>query len=348
VAVVGATGVVGGAMVRILEERRLDIAQLRVFATMRSAGKTLPFHGALLTVEETSDSLTESDLVLFAGGDDASRRFAWAVAERGGVAIDNSSTWRMDPRVPLVVPEVNGHVLAGHRGVIANPNCTTAALVMALKPLHDAVGIRRAIVATYQSVSGGGLENMRALLDHTRRLVEAPGVLETGDLDRITAVAGVSNPVAFNVRPQWKWQPDGETEEEAKVVAETRKIMESDLPVSVTTMRVPVLVGHTLAVHLDLVRPVEVTEARRALAGFPGVEVVDDPASDRVPTPLLAAGRDPVFVGRVRRDPFDPRALRLVITSDNLRKGAALNAIQIAERLLATGQLRGRSAAVMS
>jgi aspartate-semialdehyde dehydrogenase len=348
VSVVGATGVVGGAMVRILEERRFPVSRLRVFATARSAGKTVQFRGSALTVEETDEGLAESDLVLFAGGDDASRRHAWAVAAHGGVAIDNSSTWRMDPRVPLVVPEVNGRVLERHQGVVANPNCTTAALVMALKPVHDAFGIRRAVVATYQSVSGGGLDNMHALLDHTRRLVEVPGALESGDLERIAAAAGVANPVAFNVRPQWKWQPDGETEEEAKVVAETRKIMEVDLPVSVTTMRVPVLVGHTIVVHLDLHRPADLAGARRALAAFPGVEVVDDPAHDRVPTPLLAAGRDPVYVGRLRGDPFDPQALRLVIASDNLRKGAALNAIQIAEHLLGTGWLRGRSATATS
>jgi aspartate-semialdehyde dehydrogenase len=345
VAVVGATGVVGGAMVRMLEERQFPLSGLRLFATARSAGKTVTFRGAPVVVEETSDALLDCDLVLFAGGDDASRRHAWAVAERGGVAVDNSSTWRMDPRVPLVVPEVNGGALREHQGVIANPNCTTAALVMALKPVHDAAGIRRAVVATYQSVSGGGLDNMRALLEHTRALLEVPEALESGDLDRISEAAGLPNPVAFNVRPQWKWQPDGDTEEEAKVVAETQKIMATDIPVSVTTMRVPVLVGHTLVVHLDLARPLDADAARRALAAFPGVEVVDDPGNDRVPTPLLAAGRDPVFVGRIRPDRFDPLGLRLVIASDNLRKGAALNAIQIAEHLMAMGLLRGRARA---
>jgi aspartate-semialdehyde dehydrogenase len=342
VAVVGATGVVGGAMVRILEERRFPVARVRLFATARSAGKAIPFRGEPITVEETSDAVVDADLALFAGGDDASRRYAWGVAERGGVAIDNSSTWRMDPRVPLVVPEVNGHVLRDHQGVIANPNCTTAALVMALKPIQDAVGIRRCIVATYQSVSGGGLDNMRALLEHTRRLLDVPDALESGDLARIAQSAGAANPVAFNVRPQWKWQPDGDTEEEAKVVAETRKIMGTEIPVSVTTQRVPVLVGHTLVVHLDLNRPLDPDRARQVLAAFPGVEVVDDPAADNVPTPLLAAGRDPVFVGRVRPDRFDANGLRFVVTSDNLRKGAALNAVQIAEHLVAGGLLRGR------
>ncbi|MDR7543329.1 MAG: aspartate-semialdehyde dehydrogenase [Armatimonadota bacterium] len=342
VAVVGATGVVGGAMVRVLEERRFPVGTLRLYATARSAGRTIAFRGLPVTVEETSDRVLEADLVLFAGGDDASRRYAWGVAERGAVAVDNSSTWRMDPRVPLVVPEVNGCALQRHQGLIANPNCTTAALVMALKPIHDAAGIRRCIVATYQSVSGGGLDNMRALLDHTRGLLGDPEALEQGDLERISAAAGAANPVAFNVRPQWKWQPDGDTEEEAKVVAETRKILEADIPVSVTTMRVPVLVGHTLVVHLDLDRAMAPEEARGVLAAFPGVEVVDDPARDQVPTPQLAAGRDPVFVGRIRSDRFDPCGLRLVVASDNLRKGAALNAIQICEHLIQLDGLRGR------
>ncbi len=341
VAVVGATGVVGGAMVRILEERRFPLVTLRLFATARSAGKALAFGGQPITVEETGDAVLEDDLVLFAGGDDASRRYAWAVAERGGVAVDNSSTWRLDPRVPLVVPEVNAHALRDHRGVIANPNCCAVALVMALKPLHDAAGIRRCIVSTYQSVSGGGLDNMRALLEHTRRLLETPDALEQGDLERISAATSVASPVAFNVRPQWKWQPDGDTEEEAKVTSETHKMLAADFPISVTTMRVPVLVGHTLSVHLDLARPLDPVEARAVLAAAPGVEVVDEPQHDRVPTPLLAAGRDPVYVGRLRADRVDPHGLRLIICSDNLRKGAALNAVQIAEHLLA-GHMLGR------
>jgi len=196
VAVVGATGMVGGAMVRILEERRFPVAALRLFATARSAGKTIPFKGQPITVEETGDGVLDADLVLFAGGDDASRRYAWGVAEGGGVAVDNSSTWRLDPRVPLVVPEVNADALRDHQGVIANPNCCAVALVMALKPIHDAAGIRRCIVSTYQSVSGGGLDNVRALLEHTRSLLEMPEALEQGDLERIGAATSVASPVA--------------------------------------------------------------------------------------------------------------------------------------------------------
>jgi aspartate-semialdehyde dehydrogenase len=345
VAVVGATGVVGGAMVRVLEERTFPVASLRAFATARSAGKQIPFNGKPITIEESGDGVTDADIVLFAGGDDASRRYAWGVAERGGVAVDNSSTWRMDPRVPLVVPEVNGDALRSHQGVIANPNCIAAPLAVALKPLQEAAGIRHCHVATYQSVSGGGIDNMRVLLDHTRKLLEDPAAIERGDLARIEALSGDASPVAFNVRPQWKWDPSGDTEEEMKVVAETRKMLAADIRLSVTTMRVPVLVGHTLVVHVHLERPLAPDAARRALAAQPGIEVVDDPANDRVPTPLLASGRDPVYVGRVRPDRFDPHGLRFVVCSDNLRKGAALNAVQIAEHLVAGGLLRPRTPA---
>ena len=342
VAVVGATGVVGGTMVRVLEEREFPVQDLRVFATARSAGKSIAFKGKSLLVEETGDAVLDADLVLFAGGDDASRRYAWGVAERGGVAIDNSSTWRLDPRVPRVVPEVNAGALSHHQGVIANPNCCAVALVMALKPIHDAAGIRRCVVATYQSVSGAGIENMRALIAQTRSLLEMPDALEQGDLPRITAAASEA-PVAFNVRPQWRWEANGDTEEEAKIVAETRKMLAAEIEISATTVRVPVLVGHTLAIHLDLERPLDPAAARAVLAAAPGIEVVDDPAEERYPTPLLATGRDPVYVGRMRPDRFDPRGLRLVVCSDNLRKGAALNAVQIAEHLLAAGRLRART-----
>jgi aspartate-semialdehyde dehydrogenase len=345
VAVVGATGVVGGAMVRILEERRFPVGGLRLFATARSAGARIPFGGATVAVEETGDAVCDADLALFAGGDDASRRYAWGVAERGGVAIDNSSTWRLDPHVPLVVPEVNGQALRDHRGVIANPNCCAVALVMALAPLHAAAGVRRAHVATYQSVSGAGIDSMRALIAQSRSLLEATDALERGDLDRVRGAAGDEAPVAFNVRPHWRWEADGDTEEEAKIVAETRKMLAADLKLSVTTVRVPVLVGHTLALHLELDRPLDPAGARAVLAASPGVEVVDDPASGRFPTPLLAAGRDPVYVGRIRPDRFDPRGLRLIVCSDNLRKGAALNAVQIAEHLMAAGRLRRRAGA---
>lgn len=346
VAVVGATGVVGRTMVRVLEERRFPVARLRLFATARSAGKTVFFQGRSHVVDETDDAVLDADVVLFAGGDDASRRYAWGVAEAGGIAIDNSSTWRLDPRVPLVVPEVNGHVLREQTGVIANPNCCAVALVMALKPIHDTAGVRRAVVATYQSVSGGGIDKMRALLAHSRELLRVSDALEFGDLARIAEAAGTSDddpPVAFNVRPHWRWEANGDTEEEAKIVAETGKMLDPHIQVSVTTVRVPVLVGHTLALHLDLERPLDGPAAREVLGAAAGLELIDEPSAGRYPTPMLAAGRDPVFVGRIRPDPQDPRSLRMIVCSDNLRKGAALNAVQIAEQLLAAGRLRART-----
>lgn len=340
VGIVGATGVVGGTMVRILGERHFPVAHLRLFATARSAGTHVSFGGSAITVEETSDVVCDADLVLFAGGDDASRRYAWGVAERGGMAIDNSSTWRLDPRVPLVVPEVNAEALRHHQGVIANPNCCAIPLAMVLAPLHAAVGVRRCHVATYQSVSGAGIDNMRMLIAQSRSLLEAADALERGDLDRVRAATGEDAPVAFNVRPQWRWDADGDTEEEVKIVAETRKMLTVDLRITVTTVRVPVLVGHTLAIHLELERPLDPVAARTLLSAAPGLEVVDDPARGQFPTPLMAAGRDPVYVGRVRPDRADAHGLRLVVCSDNLRKGAALNAVQIAEHLLTAGRLR--------
>ncbi len=336
VAVVGASGIVGGEMIRVLGQRRFPISRLRLFATARSAGRRLPFGDGQLEIEETSkEALAGIEIVLFAGGDDASRLFAWDVAEGGGVAIDNSSTWRLDQRVPLVVPEVNGHALVGHQGVIANPNCTAIILAMALAPLHRAASIRRVVVATYQSVSGGGADNARALLEQSRALLADPDALQFGHQGRIEAAAGTTHPFAFNVLPQWKWGEDGYTEEELKIVAETHKIMEADFPVLPTTVRVPVLVGHTVAVHLDLQRALPPEEARKILAASPGVEVVDAPEEGRFPTPLLSAGRDEVLVGRIRRDPTSATGLLLVAAGDNLRKGAALNAVQIAEALLA-------------
>lgn len=335
VAVVGATGAVGGEMIRVLAERQFPVSRLRLLATARSAGHRLALSTGEVEVEETTrEALQGEEIVLFAGGDDASRRFAWTVAEAGGVAIDNSSTWRQDPRVPLVVPEVNRHALRDHQGVIANPNCTATALVMALAPLHRAAGIRRAVVATYQSVSGGGADNVRRLLEQTRALLSEPDALNTGDLSRIERLTGTRQPLAFNVLPQWVWGPDGYTEEELKIIAETHKIMEANFPLLPTTVRVPVLVGHTVAVHLDLERALSPEEARTILAGSPGVEVADAPEKGEFPTPLLAAGRDAVYVGRVRRDPFAETGLLFVAATDNLRKGAALNAVQIAEALV--------------
>lgn len=344
VAVVGATGVVGREMVRVLEERNFPVASLRLFATSRSVGRLLPFNAREISVEETAaETLHGQDIILFAGGDDASRDYAWRLADSGAVVIDNSSTWRLDPRVPLVIPEVNAHALDNHRGLIANPNCCAVTLVMALAPLHRAAGIRRTIVSTYQSVSGGGADNITALVEQTRALLADGDGLEAlsrGDLHRIEVLTGTRAPVAFNVLPQWKWAADGYTEEEKKIIAETHKIMDADFPVIPTTVRVPVVVGHTLAVHVELDRPLGLGEARRILEESSGIAIVDSPEQGEFPTPLLAAGQDAVYVGRFRRDLFSPNGLLFVAVGDNLRKGAALNAVQIAEELVARGLTR--------
>lgn len=343
VAVVGATGAVGQSVLRVLEERAFPIAALRVTASARSAGRPVTFRGQTHTVVETTpDALERVQIAFFAGGDDASVRFGRAAAAAGTLVIDKSSTFRMEPDVPLVIPEINRHALRGHRGIIANPNCSTITMLMALAPLHAAVPIRRVVVCTYQSVSGAGRDHMDALLDQSRRLLAHEALLrerpQPGEVER---VAGTALPIAFNVLPQWKWMPGGVTEEEDKMIRETRKIMEVDLPVSVTTVRVPVLISHLMALHVEFTGPVPVERARAVLAAAPGVEVADDPERGVFPTPLYATGRDTCVVGRLRPDPTVPHGLCLQAVTDNLRKGAALNAVQIAEAVVEEGRLAG-------
>lgn len=346
VAVIGATGAVGRTMLRVLEERGFPVAALRLTATAHSAGRGVSFRGETHTVEETTEAAFEgAQIALFAGGDGASRQFGRAAAGRGTVVIDNSSTFRMDPDVPLVVPEVNSHALRRHRGIVAVPNCCAIAIVLALKPLHSAVPIRRVVACTYQSVSGAGQENVDALLDQSRRLAAHPDLLlGCPTPSEVERVAGTPLPIAFNVLPQWTWMPGGITEEEHKIVQETKKIMEADLPVCVTTVRVPVVVGHLVALHVEFTGPLPVERARAALSGAPGVEVADDPEQGRFPTPLYATGRDACIVGRLRVDPTVPHGLSLIAAADNLRKGAALNAVQIAEVLVRDGLLTGARA----
>ena len=341
VAVVGATGAVGQTVLRVLEERGFPVETLRATATARSAGRTVSFRGEPHTIVETSaEALRGAQIAFFGGGDGASERFGRQAAEAGTLVIDKSSTFRMDPDVPLVIPEINRHALRRHRGIVANPNCSTITMLMALKPLHDLVPIRRVVACTYQSVSGAGRDVMDALLDQSRRLLEHPDLLrgrpQPGAVER---VAGTPSPIAFNVLPQWKWMPGGITEEEDKMVRETEKIMETPIPLSVTTVRVPVLIGHLMAIHVEFTASLSAGQARAALAASPGVEVVDDPEREVYPTPLYATGRDACFVGRVRPDPTMANGLCLVAAADNLRKGAALNAVQIAEALVADGRL---------
>ncbi|HEY8489959.1 MAG TPA: aspartate-semialdehyde dehydrogenase [Dehalococcoidia bacterium] len=329
VAVVGATGVVGREFLRILEERRFPLGDLRLLATSRSAGKAVRAMGRDLTVEETRpEAFRGMDFVFLSATDEASRRYAPLAVEAGAVVLDDSGAWRMEPDVPLVVPEVNGEDLAGHRGIIATPNCTTTPLVMALWPLHQVNPVRRVVVDTYQSVSGTGGAAVEELTAQTRAAV----------LDQpVPAPEQYPHRIAFNLLPQvGSFLENAYCKEEMKIVNETRKIMHApDLAISATTVRVPVYFAHSEAVHVELSRPMEAEEARRLMAAMPGVRVVDDPAARAYPMPLDATGRDEVLVGRVRRDISHPSGLALWISCDNIRKGAALNVVQIMEELIA-------------
>ena len=338
-AVVGATGQVGRVMRTLLEERGVEADRVRFFASARSAGKTLPFRGEDITVEDVATAdLTGIDVAVFSAGGATFLEYAPKFAAAGAVVVDNSSAWRKDPEVPLVVSEVNPHALT-HRpkGIIANPNCTTMAAMPVLKPLHDAFSLTRLVVSTYQAVSGSGLAGVKELdaqiragaaQDLTRLATDGSAV----DLPEPSTYVA---PIAFDVVAlAGKIVDDGteETDEEQKLRNESRKILGiPDLAVSGTCVRVPVFTSHGLSVNAEFAAPVSPDEAREILAAAPGVELAD------VPTPLAAAGRDPSFVGRIRRDQSVPggRGLAMFVVSDNLRKGAALNAIQLAELVLA-------------
>ena len=338
VAVVGATGQVGGVMRRILEERAFPVTRLRYFASSRSAGRTLPWRGSELVVEDAATAdVAGIDIALFSAGATGSRALAPRFTAAGAVVIDNSSAWRMDPDVPLVVSEVNPHAIA-HRpkGIVANPNCTTMAAMPALKALDGAAGLRRLVISTYQAVSGAGLAGVEELDEQVRKVLDgATGLTHDGDAVEFPAPSKFARPIAFNVLPFAGKELDdgsGETDEEAKLRNESRKILElPDLLVSGTCVRVPVFTGHSLSINAEFERPITPAQARAVLADAPGVVLSD------IPTPLQAAGRDPSFVGRIRQDPGVPegRGLALFVSNDNLRKGAALNAIQLAELVLA-------------
>lgn len=336
VAVVGATGLVGGHLLELLAQSSLPLAEVKPLASRRSAGRVVTFRDEPLTVQPAEpEALAGMDVVFMAAGGKVSQELAPAAVQHGAVVIDKSSAYRMDPRVPLVIPEINGNTLANHQGIIASPNCTTSQLVMALWPLHQAAGLRRVIVSTYQSVSGSGIDAMHALHNQTgRRLADEEG----DDVD----LGPYPVPIAFNVIPHCDDFADGGyTKEEWKIMAETRKILGlPHLAITATAVRVPVMVGHSEAVLVELERPLSEEDARQALAAMPGVVVMDRREPAGYPTALTAAGRDEVFVGRIRRDPSVPNGLWLWVVSDNLRKGAATNAVQIAEALFARGMLR--------
>jgi aspartate-semialdehyde dehydrogenase len=337
VGVVGATGQVGGVMRRLLAERRFPVAEMRYFASARSAGTTLPWLDTEITVEDADTADPAGlDIALFSAGATSSRAYAARFASAGATVIDNSSAFRMDPDVPLVVAEVNGqrvHDLP--KGIIANPNCTTMAAMPVLKPLHDEAGLIRLVASTYQAVSGAGLSGVDELDKQTRETVDRAAEL-THDGHAVTFPAPVkfARPIAFNALPlAGSIVDDGsfETDEEQKLRNESRKILEIPrLAVSGTCVRVPVFTGHSLSLNAEFERPLSVARATELLAAAPGVELVE------IPTPLDAAGRDPSFVGRIRQDEgvADGRGLALFVSNDNLRKGAALNAIQIAELLV--------------
>ncbi|HEV8326190.1 MAG TPA: aspartate-semialdehyde dehydrogenase [Nitrospiraceae bacterium] len=326
VAVVGATGAVGTEMVEVLEEREFPVARLVPLASTRSAGGTVTFKGNEVPIEVlTKDSFAGVDIALFSAGADLSREFAPIAVKAGAVVIDNSAAWRMTPEVPLVVPEVNAHDIQRHKGIIANPNCSTIQMVVALKPLHDQARIKRIVVTTFQSVSGTGKDAMDELM------------AECQDLLSFKSASPKVYPyqIAFNCLPQIdEFLPSGYTKEEMKMVHETRKIMgDQSIHVTATTVRVPVYIGHSEAVNIETERKLSANEARAILSTAPGVLLYDDPAHKIYPMPLEVAGKDEVYVGRVREDESIANGLNLWVVADNLRKGAALNAVQIAEHL---------------
>ncbi|MBK5331231.1 MAG: aspartate-semialdehyde dehydrogenase [Ilumatobacteraceae bacterium] len=337
IGVVGATGQVGSVIRQLLAERNFPVSQIRYFASSRSAGTTLDWKGAPITVEDAATAdVTGLDIALFSSGAASSRELAPKFAAGGAIVIDNSSAWRMDPDVPLIVSEVNpGEINNARKRIIANPNCTTMAAMPVLKPLHDEAGLVRLIASTYQAVSGSGLPGVDELDKQAREVVDrARELTHDGSAVVFPAPSKFVKPIAFNVLPYaGKYVDDGlfETDEEQKLRNESRKILDiPDLLVSGTCVRVPVYTGHSLSINAEFERPISVARAVEILGAAPGVALSD------IPTPLEAAGQDPSFVGRIRQDPTvdGGRGLVLFVSNDNLRKGAALNAIQIAELLL--------------
>jgi aspartate-semialdehyde dehydrogenase len=338
VAVVGATGAVGTEMLRILEERSFPVDELVPLSSARSAGRTIRFRDEDVTIRELSlDALRGTDLSLSAAGAEVARGFVRQAAAAGTVCIDKSSAFRMEPDVPLVVPEVNPEALEGSPRIVAVPNCTTIVALMALAPLHRAAGLRSLVLSSYQAVSGAGRDGTRELAEQIEKLHGQVEDLGRPDLGSLPVGDVFGKTMAFNVLAKIDdFAEDGSTGEEVKTVAESRKILGiPDLDVAATCVRVPVPVGHSVSLLARFSRPIDPDEARELLAAAPGVELRDDPANEVYPSPLEAAGRDEVLVGRIRRAPGHEDSLLLFACGDNLRKGAALNGIQIAERLFA-------------
>ena len=327
VAVVGVTGAVGQTTVKLLEERKFPVRELRAFASARSVGKTVNFKGESIGVEAAGpDSFKGVELALFSAGSQQSKELAPHAVRAGAIVIDKSNAFRMDPQVPLVVPEINPHAVRGHRGILACPNCTTIVTVMPLKPLHDVGRLRRVVATSYQAVSGAGVNGVEEL--RSQILAWARGEAITPRY--------FQHQIAFNVIPHIdKFADNGYTGEEIKLVSEVRKILElPDLPISPTTVRVPVFTAHSVAVNAETEVRLGRERAREVLAGFPGLKLWDEPADNRYPMPVLVEGQDDCYVGRIREDLSMPNAVNFWVVGDQLRKGAALNGIQIAELLI--------------
>ena len=327
VAIVGATGVVGLEFIKVLEQRSFPMSSIRLCASDRSAGKKIPVNGQLMKVQETCEKSFEGiDIALFSAGSEISRKFSPIAVEAGAVVIDNSAAFRMEKEVPLVVPEVNPQDISRHKGIIANPNCSTIQMVTALQPLHQVNTIKRVIVSTYQAASGIGSGGIKELRDQSELVAKGSDVTPSV----------FPGQIAFNLLPHIDvFMDDGYTKEEQKMIDETKKIMHApNIAISATCVRVPVFIGHSEAVWVEFDNPMSPEEARDILGKAPGVEVVDNPAAGVYPEPFVTAGTDEVFVGRIRRDSSHPNGLVFWVVADNLRKGAALNAIQIAELLV--------------
>ena len=326
VAIVGATGAVGNTMLGLLEERTFPVGSLKLLASHRSAGEILTFKDAHIEIEElTHDSFEDIDLVFSSAGASVSREFIPTALKKGALVIDNTSAFRMDDDIPLVVPEVNMDAAQKHNGLIANPNCSTIQMMVALKPIYDAVGIKRIVVSTYQSVSGKSGQAVNELVLQTTEALEGKPIT----LDRFP------HQMAFNVAFDWTFTDTGDNEEEIKMIKETHKILSDDsIGVSATTVRVPVFFAHSESINVETQKKLTQAEARELLADAPGVQLVDDPDNYNYPMAIDVAGKDEVYVGRIREDLSIANGLNLWVVADNLRKGAALNAIQIAEQLL--------------
>jgi aspartate-semialdehyde dehydrogenase len=327
VSVVGATGAVGQTTLKILDERKFPVRALRVFASERSVGKRVSFKGEAIKVEAVKPgSFKGVDIAFFSAGSAQSKEYAPHAVDAGAIVIDKSNAFRMDPSVPLVIPEINGHAAKGHRGIVACPNCTTIVTVMPLKPLHDLSPLRRVVATSFQAVSGAGVNGVDELTRETLAWARGEAVEPHHFI----------HPIAFNVIPHIdRFGDGGYTGEELKLVNEIRKILEiPDLAISPTTVRVPVFTAHSISINAETADPVSVDRARDAFAAFPGLALCDDPAANRYPMPVVVEGQDDCVVGRVRSDLSHPNALNFWVVGDQLRKGAALNGIQIAELLI--------------